>query len=75
MDRKPFSAPRPTQALNNLSMKQIDHLQRNKDNNDPFQERTVPVLQQVFEKFQIFPDDLQALPDIPVPFLQIKGLF
>src|ERR1700728_4755019 len=64
-----------TSDLEEFIKKKIDNLERNENNNDPFEERTVPILQQVFEKFQIFPHDLQTFPDIPIPVLQIKRLF
>src|SRR5580658_7908366 len=51
---------------------QIDDLERHEDDNDPFQKSTVAILQEVFKKLQVLLDDLQTLPDIPEPFLQIE---
>src|SRR5258708_17302389 len=65
--------PRAEELLKDLIDQQVQHLQKHQRNNDPFQERTVPVLQQIFKQFKILLDDLQTLPDIPVSFLKIKG--
>jgi hypothetical protein len=54
---------------------QIEDFQKNKDNDDPLEESAIAILQKVFEQFQVFPDDLEALPDVPEAFLQIKGPF
>src|SRR5882757_10038475 len=59
----------------NFIDQQVEHFQGDKDNNDPFQEGAVTILQQVLKQLQVFFDDLQPFTDVPEPFLQIEGPF
>jgi hypothetical protein len=62
-------------VFEDLIDQEVEDLQKNEDNDYPFQESTVAILKQVLKKLEVLLDNLQTFPDIPEPLLQVKGPF